>query len=54
MSFNVETMSKIANKAMAELKSKALGGVSRESAVDAIQHGVSEALKKEKKQLLKQ
>ena len=46
MSFNVETMSKIANKAAAELKSKALGGVSKESAVDAIQHGVAEALKK--------
>ena len=46
MSFNVETMSKIANKAATELKSKALGGVSKESAVDAIQHGVAEALKK--------
>ncbi len=46
MSFNVETMSKIANKAAAELKSKALGGVSKESAVNAIQHGVAEALKK--------
>ena len=46
MSFDVNAMSKIVNKSVAELKNKALGGVSKESAVDAIQHGVSEALKK--------
>lgn len=46
MNFSVETMSGIVNKASEKLQSRTLGGVTKESALDAVQKGVSEALKK--------
>lgn len=46
MKFNVEEMSGIVNKATKGLKDRTLGGVTKESALDSIQKGVSEALNK--------